>query len=90
MREDFMKPLKLSAYRVAKDIGVGAITISMICRGKRSVSAEMALKLGRYTNTSPELWTGIQADYDLEIAKRALEKRVQREIVPCRLLPRIA
>ena len=64
LREDFMKPMKLSAYAVAKAIGATPIGISQICRGKRSVSAEMALKLGRLFNVSPELWMGIQADYD--------------------------
>ena len=68
LREDFMKPLNLSAYAVAKAIGATPIGISQICRGKRSVSAEMALKLGRLFSVSPELWIGIQADYDLEIA----------------------
>ena len=68
LREDFMKPMKLSAYAVAKAIGATPIAISQICRGKRGVSAEMALKLGRLFNVSPELWIGIQADYDLEIA----------------------
>ncbi len=71
LREDFMKPLGLSAYAVAKAIGATPIAISLICRGKRSVSAEMALKLGRLFNVSPELWMGIQADYELEIARPA-------------------
>src|SRR3989442_13376150 len=81
LREDFMRPMGLSAYAVAKAIGSTPIAISQICRRKRSVSAEMALKLGRLFNVSPELWMGIQADYDLEVArlKRAaeIEKRVQ-------------
>ena len=81
LREDFMKPLKLSAYAVAKAIGSTPITISLICRRKRAISAQMALKLGRLLNVSPELWMGIQADYDLEVArlknKSAIEKRIQ-------------
>lgn len=82
LREDFMKPMNLSAYAVAKAIGATPIAISQICRGKRSVSAEMALKLGRLFNVSPELWMGIQADYDLEIARLQCEKRIEREIHP--------
>ena len=78
--EDFMKPMGLSAYAVAKALGATPITISLICRRRRSVSAEMALKLGRLFNVSPELWMGIQSDYDLEVARlrnqRAIEKRV--------------
>ena len=82
LREDFMKPMNLSAYAVAKAIGTTPIAISQICRGKRSVSAEMALKLGRLFNVSPELWMGIQADYDLEIARLQCEKRIEREVRP--------
>ena len=81
LREDFMKPLGLSAYAVAKAIGSTPITISLIVRRKRAVSAEMALKLGRLFNVSPELWMGIQADYDMEMARLqgevAIVKRVQ-------------
>lgn len=82
LREDFMKPMNLTAYAVAKAIGATPIAISQICRGKRSVSAEMALKLGRLFNVSPELWLGIQADYDLEIARLHCAKRITRDIQP--------
>ena len=82
LREDFMKPMNLSAYAVAKAIGATPIAISLICRGKRGVSAEMALKLGRLFNVSPELWIGIQADYDLEIARLHCEKRIERDVHP--------
>ena len=77
-----MKPMNLSAYAVAKAIGAAPIAISQICRGKRSVSAEMALKLGRLFTVSPELWIGIQADYDLETARLRCEKRIVRDIHP--------
>ena len=73
--------LGLSASAVAKAIGSTPITISLICRRQRAVSAELALKLGRLFKVSPELWMGIQADYDLEVARArramAIEKRVQ-------------
>lgn len=82
LREDFMKPLGLSAYAVARAIGATPIAISQICRRKRSVSAEMALKLARLFSVSPELWTGIQADYDLEVARRRCERWIEREIHP--------
>jgi len=65
---DFMAPLGLSAYRVAKDIGVEPIVISEIIRHKRAVTAKTALLLGKYLGTSPELWLGLQTDYDLETA----------------------
>src|SRR5688572_4039593 len=82
LREDFMKPLNLSAYAVAKAIGTGPIAISQICRRKRSVSAEMALKLGRLFNVSPELWLGIQADYDLEVARLQHSEQIERDVQP--------
>ena len=85
LREDFMKPLGLSAYAVAKAVGSSPIAISEIVRCKRGVSAEMALKLGRLFNVSPELWMGIQADYDLEIARHRSEADIVRRVHPLKL-----
>lgn len=86
LREDFMVPMKLSAYGVAKAIGATPIAISQICRGKRSVSADMALKLGRLLSVSPELWMGLQADYDLEVARRKNASGIERRIQPLPVL----
>jgi len=77
-----MKPMALSAYAVAKAIGSTPIAISLICRAKRGVSAEMALKLGRLFNVSPELWIGIQADYDLEVARLRCGQQIARDVHP--------
>src|SRR5271167_376278 len=85
LREDFLIPLGLSAYRVARDLGVEPIAITSICKGDRSVSAVMALRLARYFKTSPEIWTGLQAQYDLEIASRKVSSKVER-IHPCAAL----
>lgn len=85
LREDFMKPLGLSAYAVAKAIGATPIAISEITRRKRGVSAEMALKLGRLFNVSAELWMGIQADYDLEIARDRSQTEIFRRVHPLKL-----
>ncbi len=63
-----MKPLGLSAYRVAIDLGVSPIRISRIIHGKRAVTAETALLLGKYFGTSPEVWIRLQAQYNLETA----------------------
>ncbi len=82
-----MEPLGLSYYAVAKATGSTPIAISQICRCKRSVSAEMALKLGRLFNVSPELWMGIQADYDLETARLRSEDEIERQVKP---LPELA
>lgn len=90
LREDFMKPLGLSAYAVAKAIGSTPIAISEIIRHRRGVSAEMALKLGRLFNVSPELWMGIQADYDLEIARNRSEAKILRRVQPLKLIEPLA
>jgi addiction module HigA family antidote len=68
--EDFMRPLGLSQYRVAKDIGVAPLRISEIVRRKRAVTANTAMRLGRYFGTSAGLWMRLQAQYDLEVAER--------------------
>lgn len=78
--EDFMNPLGLSQYRVAKDIGVAPLRISQIVNRKRAMSADTALRLARYFGTSAQVWMGLQTDYDLEIAERELAKRIKREV----------
>ena len=78
--EDFMKPLGLSSYRVAKDIGVPALRISQIVRGQRSITADTAMRLARYFGTSAAIWLRLQARYDLEIAEAKMAKRINREV----------
>jgi addiction module HigA family antidote len=78
--EDFMKPLELSQYRVAKDIGVLPLRISQIIRGQRSVTADTALRFARYFGTSAAVWLRIQAQFDLEIAERKLGGRIKGEV----------
>ena len=85
--EDFMKPLGLSRYRVAKDIGVPTLRISQIVRGQRSVTADTALRLARYFGTSAAVWLRLQARYDLEVAEMQLDERIEREVIE---LPRQA
>ncbi len=78
--EDFMKPLGLSQYRVAKDIGVPALRISQIVRGQRSITADTALRLARYFGTSAVVWLRMQARYDLEVAESKTARRIIREV----------
>jgi antitoxin HigA-1 len=78
--EDFMKPLGLSQYRVAKDMGVPTLRISQIVRGQRSVTADTALRLARYFGTSAAVWLRLQARYDLEKAEAKIAKRINREV----------
>ena len=78
--EDFMKPLELSQYRVAKDIGVSAMRISQIVNGKRAITADTAMRLARYFGTSPDVWLRLQARYDLEVAQIDHGDRIEQEV----------
>ena len=78
--EDFMKPLGLSQYRVAKDIGVSPIRISQIVHGKRAVTADTAMRLARYFGTSAEVWLRLQARYDLEVTQEQMGERIEQEV----------
>ena len=75
-----MKPLALSQYRVAKDIGVSPLRISQIVRRRRAVTADTAMRLGRYFGTSAAVWLRMQARYDLEVAERELSNRIKSEV----------
>lgn len=80
--EEFLKPMGLSQNRVALDIGVPARRINEIVLGKRSITAETALRLARYFHMSPQFWLGLQMDYDLDVAADALGERLDREVRP--------
>lgn len=66
MLEEFLKPLDISAYRLSRDIGVPQTRISQIIRGKRSITADTAIRLSRYFGNSSAFWLGLQNDYDIE------------------------
>ncbi|MBI1747437.1 MAG: HigA family addiction module antidote protein [Acidobacteria bacterium] len=78
--EDFMKPLGLSQYRLAQDIGVSPMRISQIVHGQRSVTVETAMRLARYFGTSAAVWLRLQVRYDLEVADRELSERIKHEV----------
>ncbi len=78
--EDFMKPLGLSQYRLAKDIGVTPIRISQIVNGHRAITVDTALRLARYFGTSAAVWLRLQVRYDLEVAEKELRERINREV----------
>jgi addiction module HigA family antidote len=78
--EEFLKPMGISQYRLAKDIGVPAMRINKIVRGERGISADTALRLARYFGMSVDFWTGIQIHYDTEKAKMTLGDRLEREV----------
>ena len=78
--EDFMKPLGITQYRLAKDIGVTPIRISQIIHGERSITVDTAMRLARYFGTSAAVWLRLQVRYDLEAAKVTLGPRIEREV----------
>jgi antitoxin HigA-1 len=78
--EDFMKPLGLTQYRLAHDIGVTPIRISQIVNGQRSISVDTAMRLARYFGTSAAVWLRLQVRYDLEVAEKELSGRINREV----------
>jgi addiction module HigA family antidote len=80
LREDFLMPMGITSYRLAKDIEVPVNRITGIVNEDRAISADTALRLSRYFGTSAKVWTGLQADYDLERAamdNRAALSRIQ-------------
>lgn len=76
LEEEFLKPLGITHYRIAKDLGVHQRRIDEIVRGRRAVTPETALLLGVYLGTSPRLWLGLQNDYDLEEVEAQLADRL--------------
>jgi addiction module HigA family antidote len=82
LEEEFMRPLGLSANRLARRIEVPVTRISEIVRGKRGITADTALRLARLLGTSSDLWLGLQAEYDLRVARRDLSAAALSRIVP--------
>ena len=79
--EESLKPLDLSQNQLALSIRVPARRINEIVHGKCRVTADTALRLARYFNTSPQFWLGLQMDYDLDVAEDAIGDRIEREII---------
>ena len=78
--EEFLQPMGISQYRLAKDTSVHPRRINEIIHGKRSISADTALRLSRYFGVSERFWLNLQARYDLEIEKDRLEGRLENEV----------
>jgi antitoxin HigA-1 len=78
--EEFLKPMGISQYRLAKDINVPSRRINEIVRGERAISADTALRLSRFFGMSENFWMNLQARYDLEIQKDQLGGRLEREV----------
>jgi len=80
LQEEFLRPMEISQYRLAKDISVPARRINEIVQGKRAITANTALRLGRYFGISPQFWINLQSHYDLEIEKDKLTTLLEREV----------
>ena len=82
LNEDVLVPLGYSANKLAQALGIPANRISEIIAGKRSVTADTALRLARFLGTTAEFWVGIQAEFDLDTARRNIAKDVARQVRP--------
>jgi addiction module HigA family antidote len=80
LEEDFLKPMGLSQYRLAKDINVPARRINEIVKGERAITADTALRLGRYFKMSAQFWLNLQTHYDLEVMGERLGRKLEREV----------
>jgi addiction module HigA family antidote len=78
--EEFLKPMVLSQYRLAKDTSVPPRRINEIVHGNRAITADTALRLGRYFGTTARFWLNLQARYDLEVERDRLGSRLEREV----------
>ena len=82
--EEFLEPMEISQYRLAKEISVPPRRINEIVHGNRSISADTALRLSRFFGTSERFWLNLQTRYDLEVEKDRLKTRLEKEVVPLR------
>ena len=80
LREEFLDPMGISQYRLAKDITVYPRRINAIIQGKRAITADTALRLARYFDTSERFWLNLQAQYDLEVERDELGSRLEKEV----------
>ncbi|MCB1502917.1 MAG: HigA family addiction module antidote protein [Bauldia sp.] len=82
LREDYLKPIGMSQYALAKALGVPQIRISEIVNGRRAITPDTALRLARYFRTSAEFWLGMQATHDLERARDAVGASIEAAVKP--------
>ncbi len=80
LREEFLEPMGISQYRLAKDINVDPRRINAIIQGKRAITADTALRLARYFDTSERFWLNLQPQYDLEVERDELGDRLEKEV----------
>ena len=84
IKEEYLVPLGMRTTALAKELGIGAPRLNEVVRGRRSVTADTALRLARYFGTTPELWINLQSFYDLRMAQRKAGKTIERQVTPRR------
>jgi antitoxin HigA-1 len=82
LREDFLAPLQMSVNSLAMELHVPATRMNEIARGRRAISADTALRLGRFFGTSPQFWMNLQANYELEMARDVAGERIEAAVRP--------
>jgi addiction module HigA family antidote len=80
LHEEFLKPLGISQNKLGSDLGVSPRRINEIIHGKRSITADTALRLARYFGNSASFWLGLQMDYDLDVAEDIMSSRIKKEV----------
>ena len=82
LRDEFLIPMRISVYELANAINVPRSRANDIVLGRRGITADTAMRFGRYFGTSPEFWINLQARYDLDVANRTLWRKIEREVAP--------
>ena len=80
--KEFLEPLGISQYRIAKDIGVTPRRINEIVHGRRAISADTALRLGQYFGMEAQFWMNLQSRYDMEVTRDQLQEKIKKEVRP--------
>ena len=88
LETEFLEPLRITRYRLAKETGLSATRVGQICAGQRAISVETALRLARYFGNSPQFWINLQSEHDLRVARQSLRRRIEREVTPLELSTR--
>ena len=82
LRDEFLKPMNLSVYELARSLNVSRPRLNDIVLGRRGVTTDTALRLGRYFGMTPEFWINLQTRYDLDVAERTVRARIEQEVEP--------
>ena len=89
LRDEFLTPMEISVYRLAQAIKVSRPRLNDIVLGRRGITTDTALRLGRYFGMTPEFWINLQTRYDLDVAERTTRRQIEREVEPHAALGRL-